>query len=237
VSQLLEFQPRPGLVRAGEARLLIVVGLTGAGKSSFTRALGWPLLPNRRELVDRYVLPAFGRDPAALDRTERFELTRRWRQEHPGGVAEALAAGYVPAGRRLVFDGLRGADEVAYAREHLPRARFVVLEAPAAVRLERLLGRGDGFDRVAAAPRGRLAPLAAGVLDEDELERFAAAWPADELAEKLSIIAAEQRNYHPEGPRRLLAGSPRALFIDTTVTSPAAAARKARLWMGEDDEA
>jgi len=226
------FAPGPGMVPATSARLLIVVGLTGVGKSSFAKALGWPLLPNRRWLVDNHVLPQLGAGASSLDREQRFRLTARWREEHPGGLAEALAAAYVRPVWPLVFDGLRGEAEVAYARDRFPRTRFVVLEAPAMVRLRRLLGRADAFDRVGGAVAGRqLQELAAGVLSKSELEELASVYPSAQLAEKLAIIAVEQENYHPDGPRRALAGCSRALFIDTTKASPEEAAARVREWL------
>jgi len=230
------FEPSTNTRPLTELPLLIVVGLTGVGKTSFTRALGWPLLPNRRELVDRYVLPRLGVNPQGLERTERFRLTARWRAEHPGGLAAALAAAYAAPGWPLVFDGLRGEAEVRYARERFAKARFVVLEAPAAVRLERLLGRGEVFDRTAVsrAEVARFRELAAGVLEQGELDRLLGrGYPPLALIEKLKIVAEEQKNYHPAGPRRALAGSERALFLDTTALDPAAAADRVRAWLEE----
>lgn len=77
-------EPAPSLVPAREAPLLVLVGLTGVGKSTLVEALGLPRLPDRRELVDRYVLPRYGATPP-LPREERFRLTRRFREEFPGG--------------------------------------------------------------------------------------------------------------------------------------------------------
>ncbi|WP_457637898.1 hypothetical protein [Oceanithermus sp.] len=229
----LTFQEEPGFQPLASLRLLVVVGLTGVGKTTFTRELGWPLLPNRRELVDRYILPRLGAEGRALDRGERFELTARWRRLHPGGLAEALAAAYARPEWPLVFDGLRGEAELAFARQNLPLAYFAVLEAPFRVRLERLLRRGDGFDRVRGRPAepGALRSLAAGLLGEDELAELARTYPAGELAEKLGILAAEQRNYDPEGARRALKGCRRALFIASEQTEPAAAARRVQKWL------
>lgn len=232
----LYFEPLPGTRSLSTLSLLVVVGLTGVGKSSFTHALGWPTLPNRRELVDRYVLPRLGADPARLDRAQRFALTARWRREHPGGVAEALAAGHAEPVWPLVFDGLRGEAEVAFARRAFPRARFVVLEAPAMVRLERLLGRRERFDRVAVSREevARFRELANGVIDQDALDRLLGrGYPLEELIAKLKIVVEEQKNYHPEGPRRALAGSDRALFLDTTALGPEAAAARVRAWLEE----
>ncbi len=219
-----------------ELSFLIVVGLTGVGKTSFTRALGWPTLPNRRELVDRYVLPRLGARPEGLDRTERFRLTARWRAEHPGSLAEALAAAHVEPAWPLVFDGLRGEAEVRYARERFDRAYFVVLEAPAWVRLERLLGRGDAFDRARLEPgeaEGFLE-IAERVLEPGTAHRFLGAGHSPHrLVEKLKIVAEEQNHYPPEGPRRALEGCRRALFLDTTRLDPEAAARRTRAWLQE----
>jgi hypothetical protein len=209
-------EPLPDLVPAVEAPLLILVGLTGVGKSTLVQALDLPRLPDRRELVDLYVLPRYGAKPP-IPREERFRFTRRFLQEFPGGVAEVLARGYAPPAPLLLFDGLRGEKEVAYALERLPKALFVVLHAREITRLKRLLARQDAFDRVALSPEeaGRLAELAQGVLSPEELEEALALAPAEEVLAKLKIVAEEKKNYDPEGPLRLLKEHPRALVLDT----------------------
>ncbi|PZA06234.1 MULTISPECIES: hypothetical protein [unclassified Meiothermus] len=197
--------------------LLVLVGLTGVGKSSVLRALEYPTLPDRREVVDRYVLPLFGAKPP-LDRAARFALTRRFREEHPGGVAEALANAHARPTWPLLFDGLRGRAEVGYALEHLPKSYFIVLEAKDLTRLSRLLHRRDSFDQmqVGSADLKAIHELAQGVLSQDELEQ-ALSWgiPPEDLIAKLKIVAEERKNYDPEGARQVLQNSPRALFLDT----------------------
>lgn len=206
-----------------ELPLLVLVGLTGVGKSSLLQALGYPRLPDRREVVDRYVLPLFGHRPSdQLDRSERFALTRRFREEHKGGVAEALAKAKTLPTWPLLFDGLRGADETRYALEHLPNTYFIVLEARDLTRLSRLLQRGDSFDRVKldSSDLSALRELAKGVLSEEELEQ-ALSWGVslEDLSAKLKIVAEERKNYDPAGARRVLEGSPRALLVDTEALS------------------
>jgi hypothetical protein len=49
---------------------------------------------------------------------------------------------------QFIFDGLRGLNEVQHGSSYFPRSRFIVLEAPDVVRLNRLLNRGDQFDVV-----------------------------------------------------------------------------------------
>lgn len=213
----------PDAVALSEAPLLVLVGLTGVGKSSLLQALAYPSLPDRREVVDRYVLPLFGYKAGdSLDRSERFALTRRFREEHRGGVAEALARARVVPTWPLLFDGLRGEDEVRYALEHLPNTYFIVLEARDLTRLSRLLRRGDSFDRVKldSSDLSALRELAKGVLSEPELEQ-ALSWgvPLEDLSAKLKIVAEERKNYDPAGAKRVLAGSPRALLLDTEALS------------------
>ncbi len=213
----------PGARPLAAQPLLVLVGLTGVGKSSLIEALNYASLPDRRVLVDRFVLPRYGyQSGQALDRSERFALTRRFRQEHPGGVAEILARSHVEPTWPLLFDGLRGEAEVCYALEHLPQSYFVVLEARDLTRLSRLLTRGDAFDRVRMdySDLATLRELAQGVLSEGELEE-ALGWnvPPQELAAKLKIVAEERKNYNPAGTRKVLQGSPRALFLDTETLS------------------
>lgn len=153
--------------------MIVLVGLTGAGKSTAVAALRsagvlLELLPNRRTLADTHVLPVAQRlagEPAAAvgDRLQRFRLTARYREAYPGGLAHALQRwlGEAPGpatGATRVFDNLRGEAEVGYAVRVFPAARFVVLEADAATRLLRIAGRGDAFDRAGAptpSPDGR----------------------------------------------------------------------------------
>jgi hypothetical protein len=215
-----------------EVPLLVLVGLTGVGKSSLLEELGFATLPDRREVVDRFVLPLFGHKPGdKLDRTQRFDLTRRFRAEHPGGVAEALQQGFTAPTWPLLFDGLRGAAEVEYALEHLPLARFVLLEARDLTRLSRLLNRGDSFDRVkvSADELASIRDIAKGVLGEAEL-KTALSWnvPPEDLLAKLKIVAEEQSNYDPSGARRVLGGSARALFLDTEALSVTDEAQRIR---------
>jgi hypothetical protein len=226
----LDFQE--GLVSLKTQPLLILVGLTGVGKSTLVEALGLPRLPDRRELVDLYVLPRYGAKPP-IPREERFRLTRRFREEFPGGVAEVLARGYVPPAPLLLFDGLRGEEEVAYALKHLPKALFVVLHAREITRLKRLLARQDAFDRVALSPleAEKLKELAQGVLAPEELEEALALAPAEEVLAKLKIVAEEKRNYDPEGPLRLLRDHPRALVLDTEALDPLAEAQAVRAFL------
>lgn len=139
-----------------------MVGLTGVGKSTAVTALetsGVPLtlLPNRRTLTDMLIIPAVQRAAgqpvrAVTDRVARFELTRRYRQEHPGGMVHALSLYLQTAppaeADTLVFDNLRGLEEVRAGVNMFPSARFVLLDAPPLTRVSRLMERRDIFDQV-----------------------------------------------------------------------------------------
>lgn len=169
--------PPAGWLSIRELPLLIFVGLTGVGKSTTLAELQkgpdpWALLPDRRALTDALILPEVQRWAGLpvtpiTDRGERFAYTRRYRERYPGGMVHALTTLWVQAqtpSLTWLFDGLRGANEVSAAAQSLPQARFVVLTAPDAVRVQRLLGRQDAFDQIASAtsiplPGSATAPL------------------------------------------------------------------------------
>ena len=258
-----------GWVAIVDMPVLILVGVTGVGKSTTVTALRsqWgeiSLLPNRRKIADLLVIPTVqgwnGDPPSAVtDRRRRFDYTGRYRQRHSGGLAHALSRlvlqrqpparpdrlGAPPSSRGAlyIFDGLRGADEVAFAAEALPLARFVVLDAPDVVRVERLLQRQDAFDQVAdpAWERRRLAHIPTGsefrweeaaegrdLFTREEQARLAALVSRGEvdgaeLAAKVAIVAAERRNYDPHAAVEILRrqAPDRTVVVDTTTHSPA----------------
>ncbi len=202
-------------------KLLFLLGLTGVGKSTAVSALQAfrgpvTLLPNRRALTDALIIPDVQREAgqpvqAVSDRVERFELTRRYRERYPGGMVHALSR-YLEAHPQLganpaslvVFDNLRGLDEARAGVKTFPDARFILLDAPPLVRLERLVGRNDRFDRVApsrlenttfAEKLMALEGLEA-VFDPYELARLEARGvPEGELLKAVRIILEEARNY------------------------------------------
>jgi hypothetical protein len=247
--------------------LLILVGVTGVGKSTTLEGLQasglhFSLLPDRRELTDRLLigyLQALDGLPVqpVTDRRERFAYTRRYHDLFPGGMSHALSQLQVDRALHpgwLLFDGLRGAFEVAHAAAALPMARFVVLHAPDLVRVERLLGRSDAFDRIAAvspthqgATQGETL-AAIGVADGDALFTPAevqtllqlvappigsGTMPVEEVRAKLQIVVEERRNYDPQAAITHLRqhAAARTVVIDTTVASPAVAVQQIREWL------
>jgi len=235
--------------------LLILVGVTGVGKSTTLALLeagNSPVLqlPDRRSLADLLItkvqLDAGEPIRPVTDRAERFDYTRRYREENPGGLAQALSQLWIDPARwpqPLCFDGLRGADEVGYAAEQLPNARFAVLDAPDVVRVERLLGRGDRFDRLSATPNsaaedglsGLDVPGADALFSAGELARLArlmanGSVAADDLRAKVAIVVAERQNYDPSAAIEALSrlAPERTVVVDTTRHSPEEAARLIR---------
>ncbi len=155
--------------------LLVLVGFTGAGKSTTLAALEdrgilSAILPDRRELTDKVILPAMTGDPARkiTDRLERFSLTAAFRDRHPGGMGEVLehigVPRTVPDGL-IVFDGLRGKTEII-AASRMPKAVFLYLETSPDIRLTRLCLRDDPFDRASVEGSPSPAPQ-----DDGERER------------------------------------------------------------------
>jgi len=272
--------------------LVILVGVTGVGKSTTLQAVRdqkfrLTLLPNRRDLTDRLIITllqqqAGSRPHLVTDRTERFRLTRQYREQFPGGMGHALSQLLVhqeptpfteqgPTGKQVngkqvngkqlkkreawwFFDGLRGDNEVQAALRLLPQARFIVLDAPDAVRVQRLLGREDRFDQVAlqavSAPASPTTQTfaAIGIAEADSL--FSAqerAWlfsrcappygtgtvAIDDLRARLKIVAEERRNYDPSAALQALQqeASTRTLVIDTTSVDATRAAQQIIQWL------
>lgn len=239
----------PGAVRLAELPLTALVGVTGVGKSTVLAALAGAqppitLLPDRRLVTDAVMIaPAGG---PVTDREARFALTARYRETHPGGMAQALGELALDPARwpaPLLFDGLRGADEVGYAAEHFSTWRFAALHAPDPVRVRRLLGRADRFDQVQTGEAGDLhaallaLPGVAGVFRPDDLAQLAALStqgrdPAEVLA-KTRIVLSERRHYDPDAARAILAHLPahRALDLDTVQLPPAEVAARLLEWL------
>jgi broad-specificity NMP kinase len=232
--------------------LLIIVGVTGVGKSTALQAvqdagLDYHLLPDRRDLTDRLIIPSVQAERGeplepVRDRKQRFEYTRSFREQHAGGMAHALSQLWIDPqilDGALLFDGLRGANEVRYAASLLPLALFVVLEAPDVARVSRLMGRGDPFDQIGGegAENANLdqvqhfadvgAPQAGEYfsrLEEQallELVRTGAV-SAESLRESLAIVMEERRNYDPAATSAaLLEDAPfRTIIVDTQRHSP-----------------
>lgn len=247
-----------------EMPVIILVGLTGVGKSTVLELLpenGLPftLLPNRRDITDQIIIASLqaeaGETPYPVtDRLERFEYTARYRAKFPGGMAHALSRLVINPAKTealLIFDGLRGLNEVQHAVTYFPLARFVVLDASDTVRLNRLLKRGDVFDVTESvslpgslASQNLIAALLAvpnieAVFSEEQLQQIAkgcrlAQIPADEVIQKISIIVKERRNYDSNTARVHLVHTlpaQRVLVVDTATHSPPAVAQKIAVWL------
>ena len=260
-------RPPAGWVAIVDMPVLILVGVTGVGKSTTADALrtrmgGISLLPNRRKLADLLVIPTVqgwdGDPPTAVtDRRLRFDYTGRYRQRYPGGLAHAFSrlvlqkhAASPGSGVLNIFDGLRGADEVTFAAQSLPLARFAVLNAPDVVRVERLVQRQDAFDQVGenagdrtshtARSPGSTTPgrfcwkeMAEGRdlftrEEQDHLSALVSRGEVDgaELAARIAIVATERRNYDPHAAVKILraAAPDRTVVVDTTTHAPDAVA-------------
>lgn len=239
--------------------VLVLVGLTGAGKTTTVEhlaALVSPaaILPDRRALTDRVILPAMtGGTAAVTDRLERFRLTAAFKERHPGGMGEVLSwlrlPHDLPAGP-ILFDGLRGEAEVTAAAA-LPDGRFLVLDCPPAHRLWRLCGRNDPFDQasattavdasahgtdaIRAALRGEGFDALVGEADFARLVRTLVdrAIEPDAVARSAAIIVEESHHYDPDRARAALRRlvPDRTLVLDTAKLDPETVARTAVEWL------
>ena len=235
--------------------LLILVGVTGVGKSTTVQALideglSFHLLPNRRVLTSRLIVAPLlkeeGQPIRELSRLERLPYISRYRARYPGGMAHALAQWQIePAreGQLFLFDGLRGENEIRYAVNALPLATFIALETPDIIRLQRLLKRQDPYDQMGSPHQDQLAtpgcfaalglPEAATMFTaQQEQALFARVQRAEialsDLQDKLRLMTVERRLYDAKGTLAALRkiASNRTLVIDTTHHSPQQVARK-----------
>lgn len=175
--------------------ILFVVGLTGVGKSTTLDKLleqlpELKLLPNRRILTDEIIIPTMQRlgnqsEEPVQDRAKRFELTKAYRELSPEGMSKVVSE-YLKdedfSGQDLIFDNIRGVNEVSSVATLFENARVLMLDAPEEVRLQRLVGRDDVFDKVAvdAADVGEDADVARAkaILAKEKLNYDAAATKA-----------------------------------------------------------
>jgi hypothetical protein len=222
--------------------------------------VNFTLLPNRREITDEIIITSLQAEAGeplrpVSDRVERFEYTARYRAKFPGGMAHALSRLAINTRHTqplLIFDGLRGLNEVQHAVTYFPEARFVVLDAPDTIRLNRLLKRGDAFDITdSVALQGSLAsqnltaallavPNVEAVFSEEQLQQIAkgarlAQIPVDEVVQKISIIVKERRNYDSSTARVYLTHTlppSKVLVVDTAAHSPHAVAERVSTWLG-----
>ena len=192
----ISLAPRADSKPLGDCALLMLVGLTGCGKSTTLAQLGAGGIPSRRDVADCIAIPyAQSLAGEALlpvsDRARRFEATRRFAQAVPGGMAAAFSWLWLrsDAQKPLLTEGIRGDAELRFALSRFPRWRVVELALPPLQRLRRLSGRRDEFDQVDEAADLDFLPHdlqdeARALLSRGEINRRA-----------LAIVRAEARNY------------------------------------------
>ena len=150
----------PGWQAITSLPLIIIVGVTGTGKTTLINNLAnvgydFELLPDRRNLTDQLIITPLQRednqDVRTLPRMQRVPYIRRYKQRHPAGLAYAISQLYVDSAscnKFWIFNGLRGESEINYAIDAFPKAQFIVLDASNIVRAQRLLKRKDPYDRM-----------------------------------------------------------------------------------------
>ncbi|MCB0211723.1 MAG: AAA family ATPase [Anaerolineae bacterium] len=240
-----------------QTELVILVGLTGVGKTTVTDALQkhitFTLLPNRRQVTDEFIIASLQKEDGeavhpVTDRLKRLEYTARYRAQYPGGMAHALSRLAVDPQQvtfPLIFDGLRGQNEVQHALHFFPHARFLILDAPDSVRLNRLLNRGDAFDRInfdAVVGQDTLTALQAiphidlvfSPADLHKISQTTAELAVDDVVKKAALIVKERQNYDSQAARAFLTQhlpANRVLVIDTAAHAPAAIVEHIKPWL------
>ncbi len=150
-----------GYVPLAQCNVVMLVGLTGTGKSTTLQAMRdsgrlafQEGIPSRRQLADFILIPMaqhWRGEPIVpvKDRIARFGYTRDFREQiAPGGTAEAYTWFDCNLPDALVLsEGVRGANEIKYALAHT-RWRIIELWVDPVTRLKRLSSRQEAFDAV-----------------------------------------------------------------------------------------
>jgi len=184
----------------GEQPLLMLVALTGTGKSTTLELLrgqgGLGIIPSRREIADWIAIPLAqslaGEALAPVsDRPRRFAYTRQFAEQVAGGMAAAFSWLWLDASYtdRLLAEGIRGPQELRFALRRFPRWQIVELTLDTVTRLRRLSQRGAAFDQAPA--RADLSFLPPTV--REEVRGRCARGEISPRA--LAIVGAEAANY------------------------------------------
>lgn len=225
-----------------ESKFYILIGQTGVGKTTAIENFkqlnqNFYELPGRRELTSKYMIPLVQgilQEKLELisDRAERFRLTAEYRRLHSGGMAELLSTldFDLPSDQIILFDGLRGENELEFAIENLQLAQFIVLDASYGVRLRRLSSRADNFDQVDILDgKVDLSELdgISDFLSENEIVIFEQKISSGEIAKTdflkaFEIIKNESDNYNPKATIEMLRSQAhdRMIVIDTEQNTP-----------------
>lgn len=200
---LLRLDDHPGYHSLAQHQIVMLMGLTGSGKTTTLSALrqmldgaGMDVIPSRREVAEWIAIPTVqmlrGQPLRHVsDRVARFQHTKAFAERVTGGMAAAfswlqLANGYDGL---LIAEGIRGANEIGHALRQFPGWTIIELSLHPLTRLRRLSARKDRFDR--AAGQADLSFLPEDLRDEARSLLLAGAITASAL----KIMAAEASNY------------------------------------------
>ncbi|MCG8569920.1 MAG: AAA family ATPase [Spirochaetes bacterium] len=188
-----------------QSKLIILSGLTGVGKTTLIDHIlslsdQFHLLPNRRDLTDQIIIPIVSGNQTISDRKKRFEITRQFREAHPGGMGEILNQLQVDKqldNKIFIFDNLRGINEIEYCHQHFPNSYYIFLNATNETRLSRLLFRQDQFDHIQTSSVELLPEYFQKYFSLDFLSNLIASQEYDltEIIKKGEIIISEEKNY------------------------------------------
>lgn len=230
--------PKPGYTPIEEYPLIIIVGLTGSGKTTLCNLLNSQeelfFIPERRIITDKVIIPSLKTKKKVKEdiytREERFEFSNQFRKNYPGGMGFILSQLHIklPGEKSiLVFDGLRGENEVSFAINNLSKSLFILLDAPDNVRVKRLIKRKDSFDRVNNELKEIDLELLGKIFSLEELREIhddinKGHLEAKQVIEKSVIVHTEKKNYSPELTKEVLLNlaKDRTYIFDTTKLEP-----------------
>lgn len=161
----IRFSPQLGDVSVGELSVLMLVALTGTGKSTTLNALHdlnivdySDTIPNRRKIANLIVIPTAQvllneKIIPVTDRTHRFFYTKTFADYFPGGFSVAYRWLFTRSSPiPIISEGIRGNNEIAFALQNNLNWQIIELTIDPMIRLQRLSNRNDTFDNIADNP-------------------------------------------------------------------------------------
>lgn len=199
----IRLSPENGFVSVVNLPVLMLVALTGTGKTTTLNALTEnygalfqvDLLPARRDLANFIIIPtaqvlAGDAIQPVSNREDRFRYTGLFAQYFEGGMAAVYAALFcTPTTTPIISEGIRGAQEIRYALVHCTGWQIVELSLHPMTRLQRLSSRNDAFDQVNGSDDLSFLPASLHEQVQNLMSQHLIS------AKAIAIMRAESQNY------------------------------------------
>lgn len=154
-----------------KAPCVLIYGGVGVGKTTLVQALQECMnaqVLDRRAIVTEHIIPLYEKHIGRKieTRKERVDATQWYLAQGNPGLGKLIHQIVTQdPEQRFVGDVLRDKEELDYVLEHMKNVFVIALDAPAEVRVQRVLGREDPFDQL---PEDKQHEEAVAIVARDE---------------------------------------------------------------------